>query len=87
MAPLASWELFCLKWVIYHCYGRDVQKKPQKVERAITSGEKNQKPMTDIGGGWYLKKCERGLPLLKREKLIKKAQEREDLIKKKLYVK
>ena len=36
--------------------------------------------MTYIGGGWYLKKCERGLPPLKRKKLSKKAQERHDYI-------
>ena len=41
--------------------------------------------MTNIGGGWYLKKCERGLPPLKRTKLSKKAQERHDYIQKKLY--
>ena len=28
---------------------------PKNVERALTSSEKNQKLMTDIGGGWYLK--------------------------------
>ena len=39
--------------------------------------------MTDIGGGWYLKKCERGLPPLKRTKLSKKAQDRHDIISKK----
>ena len=53
---------------------------PQNVERAVNSREKNQKLMTDIGGGWYLKKCERGLPPLKRTKLSKKAQDRHDLI-------
>ena len=36
--------------------------------------------MTDIGGGWYLKKCEKGLPPLKITKLSKKAQERRDFI-------
>ena len=37
--------------------------------------------MTDIGGGWYLKrKIEKGLPPLKRTKLSKKAQDRHDLI-------
>ena len=41
--------------------------------------------MTDIGGGWYLKKCARGLPPLKRTKLSKKAQERHDYIQNKLY--
>ena len=39
--------------------------------------------MTDIGGGWYLKKCERGLPPLKRTRLIKKTQDRHDFILKK----
>ena len=28
---------------------------PQNVERALTSEEENQKLMTDIGSGWYLK--------------------------------
>ena len=37
--------------------------------------------MTDIGGGWYLKKCARGLSPLKRTKLSKKAQERHDYSK------
>ena len=53
---------------------------PQNVERALTSREKNQKLMTDIGGGWYLEKCKRGLPPLKRTKLSKKAQERHDYL-------
>ena len=53
---------------------------PQNVERAVNSREKNQKLMTDIGGGWCLKKCERGLPPLKRKKLSKKSQERHDFI-------
>ena len=41
--------------------------------------------MTDIGGGWCLEKSARGLPTLKRKKLSKKAQERQDYIQKKLY--
>ena len=40
--------------------------------------------MTDIGGGWYLKKCEKRLPPLKRTQLSKKAQDRHDIIKKTL---
>ena len=31
------------------------KKIPQNVEKALTSSEENQKLMTDIGGGWYLK--------------------------------
>ena len=58
---------------------------PQNVEKPLTSREKNQKSITDIWGGWYLKKCAKGLPPLKRTKLSKKAQKRDDLIKNKLF--
>ena len=53
---------------------------PQNVEKPLTSREKNKKLITDIGGGWYLGKCEKGLPPLKRTKLSKKSQEKDDLI-------
>ena len=36
--------------------------------------------MTYIGGGWHLKKFERGIPPLKRTKLCQKSQERNDYI-------
>ena len=62
------------------------KKIPQNVEKPLTTREKNQKLMTDIGGGWYLEKFAKGLPPLKRTKLSKKAQERHDLIKNKLFV-
>ena len=58
---------------------------PQNVERSLTSREENQKLMTDIGGGWYLKKFARGLPPSKKEKISKKAQERQDVTQKKIY--
>ena len=58
---------------------------PQNVGKPLTTRERNQKLSTDIGGGWYLEKCEKGLTLLKRKKLSKKAQERHDLIKNKLF--
>ena len=58
---------------------------PQNVKKPLTTREKNQKLITDIGGGWYLEKCAKGLPPLKRTKQSKKAQERHDLIKNKLF--
>ena len=58
---------------------------PQNVERALTSKEKTQKLLTDIGGGWYMAKSARVLPPLKRTKLSQKSQERKDYIQKKLY--
>ena len=51
----------------------------------MTPRENNQQLITDIGGGWYLEKCKKGLPPLKRTKLGKKSQEREDLIKNELF--
>ena len=39
--------------------------------------------MTDIGGGWYMGKGAGGIPPLRRTKLSKKAQERQDEIQKK----
>ena len=51
----------------------------------MTSGEKNKKLITDIGGGWYLEKCQKGLSPLKRTKLGKMAKKRQDLIKNELF--
>ena len=51
----------------------------------LTSSEKNQRLITDIGGGWYLEKCKKKLPPLKRTKLGKKAQDHADLIKNELF--
>ena len=58
---------------------------PQNVGKPLTSREKNQKLITYIGGGWYLEKCKKGLPKLKRAKLGKKAHKRQDLIKNELF--
>ena len=33
------------------------KKTPQNVEKPLTTREKNQKLITDIGGGWCLEKC------------------------------
>ena len=38
--------------------------------------------MTEIGGGWCMKKVVKGLPTLRRLTLSKKSQEKEDEIKK-----
>ena len=39
--------------------------------------------MTDIGGGWYMGKSARGLPPLRRTKISKNAQERQNEIQRK----
>ena len=53
---------------------------PQTVKIALTTKQKIPKLMTDIGGGWYMGKSARGLPPLRKIKLTKKAQERQDEI-------
>ena len=55
---------------------------PQTIKIALTPKQKVQKLITDIGGGWYMEKSAKGLPPLSRNKLSKKAQERQDEIKK-----
>ena len=63
---------------IYQCYEIDVQENTSNHEKVLTPKQKVQKLMTDIGGGWYMKKIATGLPPLKRTKLSKKSQERQD---------
>ena len=38
--------------------------------------------MIEIGGGWYMEKNNKGLPPLRRPKISKKSQQKEDEIKK-----
>ena len=59
---------------------------PQNFAKPLTSKEKNQKSITDFGGGWYLEKYKKGLPPLKRTKLGKKAQKSQDLTKNELFL-
>ena len=47
---------------------------PQTIKISLTSKQKGQQLMTDIGGGWYMVKSARGLPPLRRTKLSKKSQ-------------
>ena len=56
------------------------KKIPRNVGKPLTTREKNQKLITDIGGGWYLENFQKGLPPLKRTKISKKAQKRHDII-------
>ena len=55
---------------------------PQTIKIALTPKQKFQNFMTDIFGGWYMEKSARGLPPLRRTKLSKKAQKRQDKIQK-----
>ena len=54
---------------------------PQTMIKALTP-KKIQKHMTDIGCGCYIGKSSKGIPPLKRSKLSKKSQDKEDEIEK-----
>ena len=51
---------------------------PQTIKISLTTKQKVQKLMIDIGGGWYMEKIANGLPPLRKTKLSRKAQERQD---------
>ena len=55
--------------------------KPQNDGIPMTSREKNQKLITDIGGGWYLKKSQKGLPQLREQNLVKRHRKGRILLK------
>ena len=55
---------------------------PQTMSKSLTPEQKFQKLMTYNGSGWYMKKRAMGLPPLKRSKLSKKSQEKQDKIQK-----
>ena len=46
---------------------------PTTMTKPLSPGQKVQKIMTEIGGGWYMKKLTKGLPPLRIPKQSKKA--------------
>ena len=54
------------------------KKIPQTMIKALTPKQKFEKLMTDIGGGWYMEKSDKGLPPLRIPKLCLKAQYNQD---------
>ena len=62
-----------------------LKKIPQTMSKALTP-KKNPKLMTDIGGVWYMWKVAKGLTPLKRSKLRKKSQEKQDEIQIYIYI-
>ena len=57
------------------------QKIPVKLPKTVILKGKRRKSLYDIGGEWYMNKLNEKLPPLKKQKLSKKAQEKEDEIK------
>ena len=59
-------------------------KIPVELPKPPSTKEKHQSLLHAIGGGWYMNKLNDKIPLPKKRKLIKKAQEKEDKIKRHL---
>ena len=79
-------ENYDVRRVAYITAMKEMFKKiPQTIIKALTTKPKGQEIMTDIAGGWYMGKSAKGLPPLKRSKLNKKSQEKEDEILKYIY--
>ena len=49
--------------------------------KTLSQDKKHQLPVTDIGVSWYMKQTSKNLPPLRKQKLSKKAQEKDDRIK------
>ena len=74
-------ENYDARHVAYITYMKDMFKQiPQTMIKVLTPKQKVQKFMIEIGGEWYTEKSAKGLPPLKRSKLSKKAQDKEDEI-------
>ena len=59
-------------------------KIPVKLPNQPSQKEKRKSLLHAIGGGWYVDKLEQKLPSLKKRNLIRKWQEEEDKIKRRL---
>ena len=59
-------------------------KTPVELPKPHSPREKYQSLLYDIGVGWYMRKLSEKLPPLKKSKLSKKSQEKEDEIKRNL---
>ena len=55
---------------------------PTMTTKPLITRQKVQKLMIEIGGGWYTKKITKGPPPLRRSKLSKTAQYKDEKIKK-----
>ena len=62
---------------VYFCYENNL-KIPVELPKPSSPKEKHQSLLHAIGGGWYTKKIIQKLPPLKKRRLRKKAQEKED---------
>ena len=82
MAQIASWKINTRCDAYINAIKVMFREIPQTIKIALTPKQKFQKLITYTGGGWYMEKSDRGLPPLRRTKLSKKSQERQDEIKK-----
>ena len=65
--------------VAYRTVMKDMFKQmPATITKQLSLRQKVQKLMTEIGVGWWMEKITKGLPPLRRPRLSKISQEKED---------
>ena len=59
-------------------YNKDTKEMFKQItttmKKPLSPKQKVQKVITEVGGGWYMEKNDKGLPPLRRPKLRKKVQ-------------
>ena len=53
--------------------------------KPLSHDKKHHKILTDIGSHWCMSKMTKGIPPIKKQALSKKAQDKNDIIKRKLH--
>ena len=72
-------ENYDARRVAYIAVMKDMFKQiPLTLIKAMTPKQKVQILMTETDGGWYIEKISKGIRLLRRSTLSRKAQEKED---------
>ena len=71
---------------VYICYEKIVSEIPCELPKPHSPIEKHQSLLHAIGGDFYVKKIGQKIPPLKKRRLSKKAQAKEDKIKRKLHI-
>ena len=71
--------------MMYHKAMKKLFKNTNNEIKPLSHKKKHQKILTDIGGHRYTEKINKGLPPIIKQTLIKKAQDKNDKIKRKLH--
>ena len=73
-----------VRWKMYNEAMKKLFKQiPTMKSKPLSHDKKDHKILIEIGGGWYMKKVTKGLPPLRKQKLSKRALDKDNTIKRK----